>query len=290
MIAKRLGHLALGVVIGASGVYLFVYLYRWEWNRALIAGVILVIAEIALVSALLMEKLNSLDRRLRDLEGGRDDSLESIKRTAPASRSRFKWLAGDGDLQVFVPVLMGAGVLFAGIAWAVERFARFTARPALEQGLALRLRPLALPEGSLTAPLVTLPRERKMSIKMYRTPLVLVALTAFLTISIDALGDLTQNRPDARSVGGSGLITLEVARNGFQRPTLEAAHSLWAACNGTLARRHGATSIELLGGSRVLIVVEPAPGPSAQRRLHGCFADATLDNIQARVIDISITR
>ena len=30
------------------GAYVFVYLYRWEWNRALFAGVLFVAAEVAL--------------------------------------------------------------------------------------------------------------------------------------------------------------------------------------------------------------------------------------------------
>lgn len=288
MTAKRLGYLSAGLVLAASGIYLFVYLYRWEWNRAMIAGVILLIAEVALIGSFAMEKLTSIEERLRTLETDRNKTLDTIKETAPAPKSRFKWLTGDGDLNVFVPVLMGAGVLFAGIAWAVERFARLTARPALEQGLAMRLAPLALPDGSLTAPLVSRVPGRRVSYKMYRAPLML-ALIATLFISIDTLGDLTQNRPDAPSVGGTGSIALEIHRNGFTRSPIEAARNLWAACSGTVSRAHSAKSFKALSGARVRIEIQPAPGPNAQRRLHGCFVDATLDNVQARLLNISIT-
>lgn len=288
MTAKRLGYLSVGLVLAASGIYLFVYLYRWEWNRAMIAGVILLIAEIALIGSLAMEKLTSIEERLRTLEGDGNKTLDTIKETAPAPKSRFKWLTGDGDLNVFVPVLMGAGVLFAGIAWAVERFARLTARPALEQGLAMRLAPLALPEGSLTAPLVSRAPARRVSFKMYRGPLMFAALAATLFISIDALGDLTQNRPDAPAVGGTGTISLEILRNGFTRSPEEAARNLWGACSGTVSRAHSASSFEAMGRGRVRIEIQPAPGPNAQRRLHGCFVDATLDNVQARLINVSI--
>lgn len=289
MIAKKLGYLASALVIGASGIYLFVYLYRWEWNRALIAGVILIIAQLTLVASLILDRLASFEKRIERLEeGGSSETVDTIKRTAPPARSRFKWLTGDGDLNVFVPVLMGAGVLFAGIAWLVERIARVTARPALEYGLAYRLAPLALPEGSLTAPLLGAPAQPREWFKRYRAPLLLVVLLATLVLSIDALGDLTQNRPDAKAVGGSGQITLQVDRNGFFRPQIEAAQNLWAVCSGTLGRAHAATAFEQQSRGRVLLVIEPAPGQYAQRRLRGCLDDATLDNIQARVLDMTI--
>jgi hypothetical protein len=53
---------------------------------------------------------------------------------------------------VFVPVLMGAGVIMSGLAWVIERLARRTARPTLERGLAARLAPLTLEHGSLVPP------------------------------------------------------------------------------------------------------------------------------------------
>ena len=64
MTARRLGLLALIVTLGASGWYVFVYLYRWEWNRALISGVIFVAAELALIGTLVLERLSRLERRL----------------------------------------------------------------------------------------------------------------------------------------------------------------------------------------------------------------------------------
>jgi hypothetical protein len=53
---------------------------------------------------------------------------------------------------VFVPVLMGAGVIMSGLAWIVERVARRTARPALERGLAVHMAPLTLEHRSLVPP------------------------------------------------------------------------------------------------------------------------------------------
>ena len=50
---------------------------------------------------------------------------------------------------MFVPVLLGAGVVLSGLAWIVDRIARLTAVPSMERGLARRLTTLQPPAGGL---------------------------------------------------------------------------------------------------------------------------------------------
>jgi hypothetical protein len=174
MSARRIAYAMVASVLAASGAYVFVYLYRWEWNRALMAGVLFVAAEVALAAALILDRLRSLEPRARNSgvtasrardsrsrllrtrepagQGGPVDPhvLARIGQTTPASRNHFQWLTRDAEtLNVFVPVLMGAGVVLSGLAWIVERLAHATARPALERGLATRLAPLSLPHDGL---------------------------------------------------------------------------------------------------------------------------------------------
>ena len=155
MIVRRLGLLALVATLGASGWYVFVYLYRWEWNRAVISGVIFVAAEIALIGTLVIERLGRLERRVDESErrsAARPDPalLARVREAAPAASEPFAWLAKrPTDTSVFVPVLLGAGVVFSALAWVVERVARVTARPSAERSLARRLDSLALPAGGL---------------------------------------------------------------------------------------------------------------------------------------------
>lgn len=156
MTARRLG-LAVGVAtLAASLTYLFVYLYRWEWNRALTAGVFVIISEVALVGAAILERLRRIETRLDERPTPTTASvvtaLGRLEETAPAARDHFAWLdVRRGSTNVFVPVLMGAGVVLSALAWAVERLARATARPVLENRLAGRVAGLALPEGGLLA-------------------------------------------------------------------------------------------------------------------------------------------
>jgi hypothetical protein len=50
---------------------------------------------------------------------------------------------------VFVPVLLGAGVVLSALAWVVDRIARLTAVPTMERGLARKLSHLQPPPGGL---------------------------------------------------------------------------------------------------------------------------------------------
>ncbi len=136
-----------GGVMFFTALYFFVYLWRWEWNRALIAGVLFVATEVAMAAALVLNRL----RRVEDRMPTPDPAvLARIRETAPPARDHFEWLSPrSGRLGVFVPVLIGMGVVASGLAWLVERLARATAGPALERGLASRLAPLAWPAGGL---------------------------------------------------------------------------------------------------------------------------------------------
>lgn len=148
MTARRVAVLAALVSMGASGYYVYLYLIRWEWNRAVVAGVIFLAAEIALVGLLLLDRLVRIQKSQAQTEP--DPRLLGRLNGAPSTgRQPFAWLRPSDQLSVFVPVLLGAGVVLSGAAWIVERLARFTAGPALEKNLARRLQGLAPPRGGV---------------------------------------------------------------------------------------------------------------------------------------------
>ena len=136
-----------GSMLFFTALYFFVYLWRWEWNRALIAGVLFIATEVAMGCAIVLSRLRRIDDRLQAPDPA---VLARIRETAPPARDHFEWLSPkSGRLGVFVPVLIGMGVVASGLAWLVERLARATAGPVLERGLAARLAPLAWPAGGL---------------------------------------------------------------------------------------------------------------------------------------------
>ncbi len=152
--ARKLALAALGVVMAAAGWYVFVYLYRWEWNRAIVAGVIFLAAEVALLGSVLITRLSTLSRRLDGMADGPpagppdERVLRRLRDHAPEPAKPFAWL-GRSQTNVFVPVLLGAGVVLSGLAWLVDRLARITAVPTMERSLARRLNTLQPPPGGL---------------------------------------------------------------------------------------------------------------------------------------------
>jgi len=150
MTARRVAYGIGFAVLVASGAYVLVYLYRWEWNRAQFAAMLFLIVETALFGARLLERAAHPPATPRPRELVDPAVLARVREAAAPGRRPFAWLAPrDGQLPVFVPVLMGAGVILSAVAWVVERVAQRSAAPILEQGLASQLGALALPSSLL---------------------------------------------------------------------------------------------------------------------------------------------
>jgi hypothetical protein len=280
MSARRLSY-AIGLVaLITAGFYVFVYLYRWEWNRALVAGIIFLAAEIALLCALLFERIKRLEQTIKG-QRSTPDVLQQIQDSAPEPAHPFAWLNAERDnLNVFVPVLMGAGIVISAVAWLVERLATFTAKPVLERRLALRLAPVSVPQGVLTAGTQEVAIARTSNrLGIIVRPLIGILAIIMVFAGLDLLGDLTQNRPDA-TVSGSTSIVLDVATKSETAGKTEAARALWAACSVTVDSE--LSRIQPRGSSLVL-TAEPRIGKYSFRRLKGCLEDATVDGVRADV-------
>jgi hypothetical protein len=126
--------------------YMIVSLNRWEWNRALFFGLIVLIAEVGLATGLVLRRLTRLEYSLRV-----DPEVEQILReTRPPSPDRFAWMRESSrDLNVFITFLVGGGVILSGIAWLVDRLASKTSSPAGEQRLGRQLASISYPSGGL---------------------------------------------------------------------------------------------------------------------------------------------
>ena len=95
----------------AGGVYMIVSLNRWEWNRALFFGLIVLIAEVGLATGLVLRRLARA--RVPPRSGRRPRGRASILReTRPPSPDRFAWLQESiaSRLNVFITFLVGGGV------------------------------------------------------------------------------------------------------------------------------------------------------------------------------------
>jgi hypothetical protein len=135
----------IGTLLGGA-VYMILSLNRWEWNRALFFGLIVLIAEVALATGLVLRRLSRLEYRSRV-----DPAVANVLReTRPPSPDRFAWLRDSTrQTNVFITFLVGGGVILSGIAWMVDRIASNTSSPAGEQKLARQISRISYPSGGL---------------------------------------------------------------------------------------------------------------------------------------------
>jgi hypothetical protein len=290
---RRLGLVVAGASAAASAVYTIVYLYRWEWHRALVAGIFLVVAEVALATVAVLRRLSDVERRLESLAARppaapANDVLGRVRESAPPPRPVFAWLTPQGT-NVFLPILLGAGVLASAAAWVVETLARATARPVLERRLAARLGVLALPGGGLLGPeetTVTAPPRRRVPPAVWRGGAVVVAL-GLLTGGIGELADATQTRHHHARAGIGTVIEVQLHGELAAAIPARVLTSLWQSCAGTLRRDVAAPTVTELSGFRYRLEVPADLGASMSRRIHGCLEDAALDRVQAGVVSMT---
>jgi hypothetical protein len=138
----------------AAGVYMIVSLNRWEWNRALFFGLVVLIAEVGLATGMILRRLARLEEASRDVL---DPMLREILRAnRPPRRDRFSWLKeSPSQLNVFITFLVGGGVLISAVAWVVDRVASTTSTSVAENRLARQLTRISYPKGGLMVDEVT---------------------------------------------------------------------------------------------------------------------------------------
>jgi hypothetical protein len=285
-------------VLAASGAYALIYLFRWEWHRAIIAALFFVAAELALGIAVVLRRLARLEQRLDDVARAPrvvasseiDPAvLARIRESAPAPPKPFAWLDPRGpNLSVFLPFLLGIGVLASGLAWVVEQTARRTTTPTLERRLVRRLTPIALPAGGLLGPDVPAPTMSRSDVaRGWILPLAAVTVVVALAVGgLDWLGDAIQTRPDTRRDDVSTRIDVQLRGARSTAWPEQAAATLWGTCSHVLHGTVGPAAFNDLGGGRFQITVPAHIGMYAEARVRGCLQDALVDRVQATVIGV----
>jgi hypothetical protein len=280
-VARVVFSLIIGSVLAGAGSYLLVYLYRWEWNRALISGLFFLIAEVALVGVLLARRLSSIERRL-DERG--TTPITGAPPAHPSDAPTFPWLQ-PGPLGVFVPVLLGVGAILSVLAYAVERLGAATARGDRIDG---RLAAIALPGTDLQGRRTATPAPPAPARTSRRSGVVTaVAATAAITGTMLLLSSIATYRDPPDPVSGTTTIVLQVdARSGS--PDAEAvANTLWMACRGNVDDDVGLVSVEPLVAGVARVTVAPRVAVPDERRFLGCLEDLRFDGVRIEVRAVS---
>ena len=295
-LVHRLARLLALVVLGFAGIYVILYLLRWEWNRALIAGVFFLAAELYLLADVVLGRLTLLRAQLQHTQESDEVAAlaAELRRTRPPSRGPFDWLEPDRDRSyVFVPVLLGAGIILSGIAYLVERLSRVTAAPVAEHELARGLASMALPRTGLAptgqVPVHDLDAPRRIRSPARRNTVVIVALIVSLTAVIVALRVVLITRPAPPEPDAALVLDLYVARNNLVQSEEAIAAALWGACQLRLPEEVALQALEPLQPQAepglLRMVVAPAPAEFDKREFVGCLQDTTMDRAHAEVLE-----
>lgn len=292
---------AMAMVLGvltASGVYVLVYLFRWEWHRAVITGIFFLAAELALSVMVVLRRLSELEAQMERLAAGSrstassDPVLARLRSTAPEPSRPFAWLdPTSGTTNVFLPFLLGVGAVASAMAWGVEHLARHSAIPVMERRLAASLAPLALPDdglvghGPVADPIVSPTRRGRLLTLVVAGSLASVGATGL----IDFVADAIQTRPDAVEAEIRTTVEVQLRGTTADRHTERSAAHLWGTCSHVLHSRGIGTTIEVLDAGRVVFLIPSDVGTHGRQRLRGCLEDAVIDRVQASVVMIGRT-
>ena len=80
----------------ASGSYVFIYLVRWEWNRALMAGLFFLAAELVLIADVLLARFGDLGRQIEEDRAREQTTALAARLRANRPDARSVRVAGPG--------------------------------------------------------------------------------------------------------------------------------------------------------------------------------------------------
>lgn len=288
-LAQLLIRIVAWLVAIASGAFMLVYLYRWEWNRAMICGLFFVAAELALASTAIMRRLRRVEQRLDET-----GSCDAQPTQPPADDGRsepFAWLQGSQGESVFVPILLGVGVIISGIAWAIERLASASWSIGGDTAATRRLQRLSsVGEGRLDAPepvtsasamRLRPPQEGPGRHVAVWAATVLTA-GALLFAFVYVLAGMTMNRPDPPPTGLVTTYELEIELRDGSAVAPAIPKTLWLSCRAHLPGHSAAVSGG--DGGRFVVSVWPSVGRNDDRRFVGCLEDVRLDRVLVDVV------
>ena len=287
-----------------GAVYMVVSLNRWEWNRALFFGLIVLIAEVGLGHRARPAPADRLERSPSSTRPSLASSATPGRRRRP-----FAWLKESTSARsnVFITFLVGGGVLLSGVAWLVDRVAAHTSTPSARSNWPAELGTDQLPRAAgcssttsprwpRTCPAPTTPRSASCSRRpaasrvSHRPTRLVLGLVGLVVggLAVSALREATlsthqaiaagsRSRSWSRSDPRAGSGTRPRAR--WSRPCSSPAASrstpTWSASRAP----RGPTTTRPYRA-----VLEPAMDETNRRQFRGCLEDWTLDQFLVDVV------
>ncbi|WP_230396390.1 hypothetical protein [Streptomyces blattellae] len=291
---RLIGYTFGGLSAAYAGYYTVLYLTRWEWQRAVISGVLLLVVEVFLATIMLLTRFARLEERLEQSDARVEEVRKRLEQTRSSAPGRFNWLASVDarDINgtrtfVFVPVLMAAGAALSGVAMVIQKLAGATFRPGAERRLAGRLAALTAPPATGTAPLEAIPAVPPARTGR-RTLAVATAVVGILMVPLlwNALADATQTRAEQSPDAAATTMVFQLDTHGDQSPEAVrlAANDLWETCRRSTAAQNDNATLHRMRDGVYAGVVRPALPEHDVMRLRGCIEDAGTNRTSAVVL------
>ncbi len=226
----------------AGAIYMVVSLNRWEWNRALFFGLIVLIAEVGLATGLVLRRLARLEHNTKATSTRRSSQI--LSETRP-SRDRFAWLReSTGQLERLhhLPRRRRRASSRA-IAWIVDRVASKTSSPAGEQRLARQLDPISYPRAGCCS--TTSPCSRRRC-RAPTTPRSASCCAAAAARDEAHAGRVGARRRSGLAIGVAGVLALREATLSTHEPWSPVARSSSSCRASTKGGETGQTLAEMV--------------------------------------------
>jgi hypothetical protein len=296
------GKLILASTILLAGWHTVYYLYNWQWARAQIAGIAFIATLVIGAAWFLLTRMDRLqrdiDRRLAEMEAvvsGRHTAVGASSNRVVGSPPDFSWLdpafspphrqslllpaaavglaGGSPRISVFIPILLGAGLVLSIVAGLVERAAAALHPPA-ETGVEAgghpnRAEAESTRSGDRTA--AGLASRRGWSGLVARG----VIVVALVIAGTAGIYQTVHYRPDSLGVGTTELTVQVLAKAQF-RPPAETVETMARYCARTAITGVSFERVEPVSATTALLVVSPLLDEEAQRRYGGCLEDVSL--------------
>lgn len=261
--AAGIARAVLLVVLAGTGGYLLLYLYRWEWQRAIVSGIFFLAALIALCTILVLRRLDRIERR----------SLSSAPPAAPAYAANasasvpvFPFLEPRDSYGVFIPILLGFGAVVGLIAVAVERIASFVGggsgvREPVPSSSS-ETRNLGASRGGRAAAIV---------------------LLALAVAGVVVLRSLTMYAPEEPKAGERDL-TVSMSERRIDANVVNTTKTLLDYCVAATGVPLTKAAVRPLDDQQAKVTLSPRLDEVTQRRLNGCLEDLVLDRRLLNVV------
>ena len=288
--ARFVGLALTTAILAVSGIYIIVYLARWEWNRAIVCALIFVSALVIVSTVLVMRSMRRIEERLDGIEQAGTSEVRAalqITNAEAAAARHFDWLRRPNSTGVFVPVLLGTGAVLSVVAYAIERIAGLAAGASLDRRTATIL-PLDLPLSSRGAVRVTGPPRGP--VRSHRGPATLAAVLTVALLSglgVEAIRRITQTRMNELSRPGTTTLTIEITTKDPTLAPTAAAAALWVACRDRVPGSPTLTQATA-HADRVVLRIDQALGRTGRLRIIGCLEDFTIERMMADVTSIVV--